>query len=612
MKAHTTAPTATTSSIAATPTYPINAGPILETANMYAIPPMPHYGSLPHPSRPMLATAPGPFMQPYMPTKPITAPTKPKSTLKALPTVRDHTTDQLCPAGDEYIPREVDEAGDKKILANGELTGTRKYRCHTFRVPNRGDKLFMLATECARILGYRDSYLLFNKNRSLFKIIASQVEKEDLVQQNIIPFSYRSRQIAIVTARSMFRQFGSRVIVDGRRVRDDYWEAKARKQGFTENDLAGDKRPGAGRAREAAAAQAAAAAAAAQAASEQAMMGHPELAYDHSSQFHGPPAHFLPHTMQMPPISGLYDHNIIAPGISDMDSSRREYAGLLKNNAPRPDIAGPAYQDQTRGSSVSELGTQSQHTADYSRTITHQRDMRSNYMHDMWHRPHEQPPSALSQPPPAMEPVPTSVAPVVSASRTSHSPHIGSSAINSSSAPLAAHSPSMMMTAAPYSQSVHAPAPGAVTSVRVTADIVASSFCVFSSGSSSSLPTSQGYSYPPPISGQMWQQPPPPSASQSQTPTTGPQTPQSSYYTTAPPPSAVQQTPSSHTAAQQSPGPRLPPANMQFSPMPSMNQNYAATGQSTIYPSDQTRRQYLPPAGQGSPGSGAQQWWASQ
>jgi hypothetical protein len=42
----------------------------------------------------------------------------------------------------------------------------------------------------------------------------------------------------------MFRQFGSRVIVNGRRVRDDYWEVKARKQGFTEEDSASKRRPG--------------------------------------------------------------------------------------------------------------------------------------------------------------------------------------------------------------------------------------------------------------------------------------------------------------------------------------------------------------------------------
>jgi hypothetical protein len=179
--------------------------------------------------------------------------------VKALPTVRDHTTDQLSPEGDEYIPKEFDEAGEKKVDALGYLQGGREYKCRTFRVPNRGDKLFMLATECARVLGYRDSYLLFNKNRSLYKIIASQIEKDNLIQQDILPYSYRSRQIAIVTAKSMFRQFGSRVIQNGRRVRDDYWESKARKQGFTEEDLAGEKRPGAAKARDAAAAAEAAA-----------------------------------------------------------------------------------------------------------------------------------------------------------------------------------------------------------------------------------------------------------------------------------------------------------------------------------------------------------------
>lgn len=202
------------------------------------------------PAAPPSVAAPPPT-PPTQSSPPVKTPAKP--TLKALPTVRDHTTDQLGPGNDEYLPRETDEAGEKKVMQNGQLLGGREYRCRTFLVPQRGDKLFMLATECARVLGYRDSYLLFNKNRSLYKIIANQVEKDDLVGQEILPFSYRSRQIAIVTARSMFRQFGSRVIVGGRRVRDDYWETKARKQGFTEADMAGEKRPGGTKAREAAA-----------------------------------------------------------------------------------------------------------------------------------------------------------------------------------------------------------------------------------------------------------------------------------------------------------------------------------------------------------------------
>ena len=143
--------------------------------------------------------------------------------------MRDHTTDVLTPEGDEYIPREFDEAGERKVSPQGIALEGREFKIRTFYVSNRGDKMFMLATECARVLNYRDSYLLFNKNRSLYKIIATQAEKDELIAQEILPYSYRSRQIAIVTAKSMFRQFGARVIVDGRRVKDDYWEAKARK-----------------------------------------------------------------------------------------------------------------------------------------------------------------------------------------------------------------------------------------------------------------------------------------------------------------------------------------------------------------------------------------------
>ena len=177
-----------------------------------------------------------------------------KTIIRAVPDVRDHCTDQLNGDRDEYIPREIDEAGERKISPAGELLGGRQFSVRTFCVPSRGEKRFMLATECARVLGYRDSYLLLNKNRSLYKIIATQQEKDDLIARDVLPYTYRTRQIAIVTAKSMFRQFGSRVIEGGRRVRDDYWEAKAVKQGFTEEDLAGDKRPGAAKARDAAAA----------------------------------------------------------------------------------------------------------------------------------------------------------------------------------------------------------------------------------------------------------------------------------------------------------------------------------------------------------------------
>jgi hypothetical protein len=289
------------------------------------------------------------------PTK--TTPTKP---LKALPTVRDHTSNELNETKDEYIPREFDEAGEKKVAPNGAPLGGRQYRCRTFFLPNRGDKLFMLATECAKVLSYRDSYLLFNKNRSLHKIIADQEEKNDLIQQDILPSSYRSRQIAIVTARSMYRQFGSRLIVNGRRVRDDYWEFKARKQGFTEDDPAGEKRPGAGKA----AREAALAAAEANNAAALAAVPHGQIIYQPTESKQFP-------MINIEPTNELGDFSTVP--------------------RPRQDIPPSAYDDRTQPSGTAEIMTHATQTAEFNQSISSQRRHRADYINEIWQQPHDPP-----------------------------------------------------------------------------------------------------------------------------------------------------------------------------------------------------------------------------
>jgi hypothetical protein len=295
--------------------------------------------------------------------------TKPP-TLKALPTVRDHTTDQLGPGQDEYIPREIDAEGEMKVSAEGYPRDGRKYRCRTFNVPERGDKLFMLATECARVLGYRDSYLLFNKNRSLYKIIASQVEKDNLIHQEILPYSYRSRQIAIVTARSMFRQFGSRLIENGRRVRDDYWEAKARKQGFTEEDAAGEKRPGAAKAREAAAAEA----------NQAVLTSLPqgEIIYSNGPGFDGQPPGIGQVSLAPLPMIHLPSDEV----------RPNSYGNLIR---PRQEITGPPYQDRIQSSNPSDILTQAAQAAEYNKQLGRTREHRANFLDNIWKQPHEQP-----------------------------------------------------------------------------------------------------------------------------------------------------------------------------------------------------------------------------
>lgn len=502
-----------------------------------------------------------------------------KPTLKALPTVRDHTTDQLGPGNDEYLPREIDESGEKKVLPNGQLLGGREYRCRTFLVPQRGDKLFMLATECARVLGYRDSYLLFNKNRSLYKIIANQVEKDDLVGQEILPFSYRSRQIAIVTARSMFRQFGSRVIVGGRRVRDDYWETKARKQGFTEADMAGEKRPGGTKAREAAA----------EAAAQNApIIGqpHPEIVYSNTGQFGAAPP-----------------TQLVQPEYNDTRS--RDYSSILKTG-PRQEITGPAYQDRSQPAPIGEINAQAHHAAEFNKTVTQQRDMRNDYLQGIWRRPHEQPPPPASLTPQQVSTSESSIPSSRSAAGTVHG-------ATSAGGGMVHHSPQMMMTAAPYSQSVTAQSslPSSIQSMLGPQNrhLPHPSTLLTNAGSTGGLSQPQGYSYPQ--STQMW-----------------PQTPQTPQYSYGHPSSG----PSSHQQHQQPPPPppssqlrhssssgQVPQSNIPYSGMPGMSPGYPSQGQGIPY--DQTPRQYMHPSGSGSPAvtqgwqgqpQASSQWWANQ
>ena len=106
----------------------------------------------------------------------------------------------------------------------------------------------MLSTEPARCIGFRDSYLFFQKHKQLFKIIMDDDEKFDMIARSLIPHSYKGRAIGVVTARSVFREFGARIVVGGRRVVDDYWEAKAREEGAVEGELADpdDKIPSGG------------------------------------------------------------------------------------------------------------------------------------------------------------------------------------------------------------------------------------------------------------------------------------------------------------------------------------------------------------------------------
>lgn len=139
---------------------------------------------------------------------------------------------------DEIVLDDEDPKGVAKIDALGFLKGDRKFRVKTFTVFGKGERQYMVSTEPARLVGFRDSYLLFKTHQSLFKKVCTNEEKMDLIRRHLIPTSYKGRAVNLVTARSIFREFGARMIVDGKKVTDDFWEDQARERGDVEGEPA--------------------------------------------------------------------------------------------------------------------------------------------------------------------------------------------------------------------------------------------------------------------------------------------------------------------------------------------------------------------------------------
>ncbi|KKY29628.1 putative chromatin structure-remodeling complex protein rsc7 [Diaporthe ampelina] len=131
-----------------------------------------------------------------------------------------------------------DPEGETKVDKMGYLQGGREYRCRTFTIQGRGDRLYMLSTEPARCVGFRDSYLFFTKHRRLYKSIVTDDEKRDMIERELIPHSYKGRSIGVVTARSVYREFGALILVGGRWILDDYDIQRSRDEGHVEGALA--------------------------------------------------------------------------------------------------------------------------------------------------------------------------------------------------------------------------------------------------------------------------------------------------------------------------------------------------------------------------------------
>lgn len=132
----------------------------------------------------------------------------------------------------------TDAEGETKVDDMGNLLGDREYRVRIFTIQDKGPRQYMLSTEPARCMGFRDSYLFFQKHRMLFKIIIDDDAKRDLIDRGIIPHSYKGRAIGVVTARSVFREFGSKIVIGGHKIIDDYYVQAARERGDVEGQIA--------------------------------------------------------------------------------------------------------------------------------------------------------------------------------------------------------------------------------------------------------------------------------------------------------------------------------------------------------------------------------------
>ncbi|KAF8635673.1 hypothetical protein AX15_000299 [Amanita polypyramis BW_CC] len=146
--------------------------------------------------------------------------------------------------GDEYVTGD-DPKGDEKIDKSGSLLGGRRFKASTFLLPNRHpQRYYMLAIDAARTSGFRDSLYYFRRNALALKLNATQAEKDYLISEGKLGSHLRTRSVTLVTARSAFKLHGSKTLIDGRWVVDDYYEDKVLEEitvkGLKAGDLVGE------------------------------------------------------------------------------------------------------------------------------------------------------------------------------------------------------------------------------------------------------------------------------------------------------------------------------------------------------------------------------------
>ncbi|KAL6949308.1 hypothetical protein ACO0OE_001391 [Hanseniaspora uvarum] len=137
---------------------------------------------------------------------------------------------EIIPLKDDEFELPVDPEGELKVDLNGNLKNSKTYKFKTFTIdtrPNK-DKLYVLAADVAKVFDYKRAAVLFlNHKLTLYKSYLTEDEKKYLldnstVLDNVTPMNL-TKSILVITAKSLFKEFGHKTINNGKPIEDDYY-----------------------------------------------------------------------------------------------------------------------------------------------------------------------------------------------------------------------------------------------------------------------------------------------------------------------------------------------------------------------------------------------------
>ncbi|KAH3666726.1 hypothetical protein WICMUC_005543 [Wickerhamomyces mucosus] len=131
---------------------------------------------------------------------------------------------------------ETDFKGETKITENGVLTNGKKFLINTFTLPGRGKELFASGTEVSKFLNCRDAFILYTRYKQLKRQIANEEERKFIDNSSLGLSKLKSRSISYTSVKNLYMVLGAKIVANGLRVVDDYWEDDLIAQGFTEKD----------------------------------------------------------------------------------------------------------------------------------------------------------------------------------------------------------------------------------------------------------------------------------------------------------------------------------------------------------------------------------------